>query len=81
MIALRLCWTIFALWYMWWGSTHLLISTQITDAKFGIEKGTRYECGVTANRKICRKKATTTIAAAATNGKNGLARQLKNRLV
>ena len=39
-----------ALWYMWWGSTHLLVSSQITDSKFEIEKGTRSECGVTSNR-------------------------------
>ncbi len=50
MTALGLCWPIFALWYMWWGSTHFLASTQTTDANFEIEKGIRYGCGVTYNR-------------------------------
>ncbi len=50
MIALKLCWPIFAVWYMLWGSTQLPVSTQITDVKFEIEKGTRYECGVIDSR-------------------------------
>ncbi len=50
MIALRLCWTIFALWHMWCRSTHLVISAQTTDANFEIEKGIRYGCGVASNR-------------------------------
>ncbi len=52
MIALKLYWPVFAVWCMWWGSTHLLVSTQITDAKFEIEKGIRYECGVIRRRNV-----------------------------
>ncbi len=51
MIALKLYWPIFALWHMWWGSTHI-VSTQITDAKFEIEKGIRYEYGVLDRRSV-----------------------------
>ncbi len=51
MIALRLCRPMLALCYMWWVSTHL-VSTQITDAKFEIEKGIRYECGVIGGRSV-----------------------------
>ncbi len=46
MISLRLCWSMSALWCTWWGSTQFPVSTQITDAKFRIEKGIRYECRV-----------------------------------
>ncbi len=52
MIALRLCWPMFALWYMWWGSTHVVVSTEVTDTKFEIEKGIRYECGVIDRRSV-----------------------------
>ncbi len=52
MIILRLVWPIIALCHMWWGSTHLLVSTQTTDAKFEIEKGIRYECGVIDRRTV-----------------------------
>ncbi len=50
MVAFRLCCPIFTLWCMWWGSTHLLVSTQITNANFEMEKGIRYGCGITSNR-------------------------------
>ena len=52
MIALRLCRPMFALWCMLWVSTHLVVSTQMTDAKFEIEKGIRYECGVIDRRSV-----------------------------
>ena len=46
MIALRLYSPVFALWYMWWGITPHLVSTEIKDTKFELEKGIRYERGV-----------------------------------
>ncbi len=55
MIALRLCWLIFALWYMWWASTPHLVSTNMDDVTFVLEKGIRYGCGVTS-RRIGRSK-------------------------
>ncbi len=50
MIALRWYWSVFALWYIWWGSTPHLISTQMKDYKFELEKGIRYESGVLDSR-------------------------------
>ncbi len=42
MIALRLCWPIFAFWYMWQGATYSLVSTQMNNRKFELENGARY---------------------------------------
>ncbi len=51
MIAIRLCWPIFALWYMCWGTTPHLVSTEMTTGKFKMEKGVRYGCGVLDRRR------------------------------
>ncbi len=46
MIAFKLCWPIFALWYMCWETTSHLVSTQMSNADFELKYGVRYECGV-----------------------------------
>ncbi len=43
MISLRLCWPIFALWYMYQGTMSHLVSTQMKSKKFEIESGLHCE--------------------------------------
>ena len=42
MIALRLCWPIFAIWYVCQPATPHLVSAQTNDRKFKIVSGVRY---------------------------------------
>ncbi len=55
MTSLRLCWPIFVLWNMWWGTTPHLVSAQMSDAMFKLEKGIRYQGGVMARRSARSK--------------------------
>ncbi len=44
MADLRLCWSIFAIWYMRQGTTSHLVSAHMNGMKFGLVNGAR--CGV-----------------------------------
>ncbi len=48
----RLCWSILVVCYMWWGTTPHLVCAQTYDAKFELEKGIRYQCGVIGRRSV-----------------------------
>ncbi len=50
MVTLRLCWSIFAVWFLCWGTAPSLVSAQITYAKFELEKEIQYKGGVLDRR-------------------------------
>ncbi len=51
MIALRLCWPIFALWYIWQENTSYPVSAQLADRTFELVNGGRYGSGILASRR------------------------------
>ncbi len=55
MTSLNLCWPVFALWNVWWGTAPHLASAQRSDAVFELMEGIRYERGVMARRSARSK--------------------------
>ena len=49
MIVLRLCWPIFALWYMWQGAKPQLLSTEVNGGYFEVENGVRQGSALAAH--------------------------------
>ncbi len=54
MIARKLRWSFFVLWYLCWAMQPYLISTD-RGTTFELENGVRYNCGLMALRKACSR--------------------------